>query len=114
MVDPAALDAMIDAYENRIGPRNGARVVARRARQVGSAELDLTEAYDALRALPDYKRKLQLDELNAAIRELLVVLNERPFQKLDGWLNCGWKPLMLSRPAAGKTVCTRSDWPSPK
>src|SRR3954471_7446670 len=29
LVDPAALDAMVDAYENKIGPRNGARVVAR-------------------------------------------------------------------------------------
>jgi nitrile hydratase len=28
-VEPAALDAIIDAYETRIGPRNGARVVAR-------------------------------------------------------------------------------------
>jgi nitrile hydratase subunit alpha len=28
-VDPAALDALIDTYETRIGPRNGARVVAR-------------------------------------------------------------------------------------
>ena len=29
LVDPAALDAMVDAYENKIGPRNGAKVVAR-------------------------------------------------------------------------------------
>ena len=29
MVDPAALDATVDLYENKIGPRNGARVVAR-------------------------------------------------------------------------------------
>ena len=29
LVDPAALDAVVDAYENRIGPRNGAQVVAR-------------------------------------------------------------------------------------
>src|SRR6476661_3674274 len=29
LVDPAALDAMLDAYETKIGPRNGARVVAR-------------------------------------------------------------------------------------
>ena len=29
LVDPAALDALVDLYENRIGPRNGARVVAR-------------------------------------------------------------------------------------
>ena len=28
-IDPAALDAVIDAYQTRIGPRNGARVVAR-------------------------------------------------------------------------------------
>lgn len=29
LVDRAALDALIDAYEHQIGPRNGARVVAR-------------------------------------------------------------------------------------
>jgi nitrile hydratase len=29
LVDPAALDAIVDAYENKIGPRNGARIVAR-------------------------------------------------------------------------------------
>ena len=28
-VDPGALDALIDTYEHRVGPRNGARVVAR-------------------------------------------------------------------------------------
>jgi nitrile hydratase len=28
-VEPAALDAIVEAYETRIGPRNGARVVAR-------------------------------------------------------------------------------------
>ena len=29
LVDPAALDALIDTYENRVGPKNGAQVVAR-------------------------------------------------------------------------------------
>jgi len=29
VVDRAALDALVDAYENKIGPRNGAQVVAR-------------------------------------------------------------------------------------
>jgi nitrile hydratase len=29
LVDPAALDAVIDTYENKVGPRNGARLVAR-------------------------------------------------------------------------------------
>jgi nitrile hydratase len=29
LVDPATLDAIIDAYERKIGPRNGAKIVAR-------------------------------------------------------------------------------------
>jgi nitrile hydratase len=29
LVDPAALDAIVDHYENKVGPRNGARVVAK-------------------------------------------------------------------------------------
>jgi nitrile hydratase len=29
LVDPAALDAIVDHYEHKVGPRNGARVVAR-------------------------------------------------------------------------------------
>ncbi len=29
LVDPAAIDAIVDTYETRVGPRNGARVVAR-------------------------------------------------------------------------------------
>src|SRR5258705_9006954 len=29
LVDPAALDALIDTFEHKVGPRNGARVVAR-------------------------------------------------------------------------------------
>jgi nitrile hydratase len=28
-IDPAALDAIVETYETKIGPRNGARVVAR-------------------------------------------------------------------------------------
>ena len=29
LVDPAALDVLVDAYEHKVGPRNGARVIAR-------------------------------------------------------------------------------------
>ena len=29
LIDPAAIDAIVEAYETRIGPRNGAHVVAR-------------------------------------------------------------------------------------
>ena len=49
--DPAAPDQIVDTYENKIGPRNGARVVAR-------AWVD-----------PDYKARL-LSNSTAAIAEL--------------------------------------------
>ncbi len=29
LVDPAALDALVDTYEHKVGPRNGAKIVAR-------------------------------------------------------------------------------------
>jgi len=51
LVDPAALDALVDTYEHAVGPRNGARVVAR-------AWVDA-----------DYKRRLLADG-TAAIAEL--------------------------------------------
>jgi len=51
LVDPAALDALVDTYEHAVGPRNGARVVAR-------AWVDA-----------DYRRRLLADG-TAAIAEL--------------------------------------------
>jgi nitrile hydratase len=51
LVQPAALDALVDTYETKVGPRNGARVVAR-------AWLD-----------PAYKKRL-LAEAVTAIAEL--------------------------------------------
>ncbi len=47
LVDPAALDALIDTYENKVGPHNGAQVVAR-------AWVD-----------PAYKKRLLADATNA-------------------------------------------------
>lgn len=50
LVDPAALDALVDTYEHKIGPRNGARVVARawvdpayRQRLLGDATAAIAE-----------------------------------------------------------------------
>ncbi|MFV1492837.1 nitrile hydratase subunit alpha [Phaeobacter sp. JH18-32] len=50
LIDPAALDEIIDTYQNRIGPANGARVVARawadpefRARLLADADPVLAE-----------------------------------------------------------------------
>ncbi|OQP83283.1 nitrile hydratase subunit alpha [Rhizobium rhizosphaerae] len=51
LIDPAALDELVDTYENRVGPRNGALVVAK-------AWTD-----------PDYRKRL-LEDSTAAIAEL--------------------------------------------
>jgi nitrile hydratase subunit alpha len=51
LVDPASLDALVDTYQHKVGPRNGARVVAR-------AWID-----------SDYKRRLLADG-TAALAEL--------------------------------------------
>ena len=51
LVDPATLDELIDTYETRVGPRNGAKVVAR-------AWVD-----------PAFKRRL-LEDATEAIREM--------------------------------------------
>ncbi len=59
LVDAAALDAIVDAYETKIGPRNGARVVAR-------AWTD-----------PAYKARL-LADATAAIAEIDFPASDRP------------------------------------
>ena len=68
LIDPKALDALVDTYEHKVGPRNGAKVVAR-------AWVD-----------PAYRQRL-LDEATAAIKELgfsglqgedMVVLENTP------------------------------------
>jgi nitrile hydratase len=85
VVDRAALDALVDAYENKIGPRNGARVVAR-------AWTD-----------PAYKQRL-LTDANSAIAELgfsgqqgenMVVLENTP--KVHNLVVC--------------TLCSCYPWP---
>jgi len=38
LIDPAAIDAIIQAYETKIGPRNGARIVARAWRDAAFAQ----------------------------------------------------------------------------
>ena len=51
LIDPAAIDAMVEAFEGRIGPKNGARVVAKAWKN------------------PEYKARLLLDA-SGAIAEL--------------------------------------------
>ena len=51
LVDPAALDALIDTYQYRIGPRNGARVVARAWRDPAFRAWLLEDATAAIASL---------------------------------------------------------------
>jgi nitrile hydratase len=51
LVDPAALDALIDTYESKIGPRNGARVVARAWTDPAYKERLLKDASSAIAEL---------------------------------------------------------------
>jgi len=64
LVDPAALDALIDTYETKVGPRNGARVVAR-----GWVD-------------PEYKRRLLADPArrsrSSGTPAAMVVLENTP------------------------------------
>jgi nitrile hydratase subunit alpha len=85
LVDPAALDVLIDTYQNKVGPRNGARVVAR-------SWVD-----------PAYKQRL-LSDATAAIAEFgyggrggehMVVVENTP--KLHNLVVC--------------TLCTCYPWP---
>ncbi|MCB1341543.1 MAG: nitrile hydratase subunit alpha [Pseudooceanicola sp.] len=57
LVDPAALDAIIDAYENRIGPKNGADVVARAWTDEGFRAALLEDASATVRELGYYGRQ---------------------------------------------------------
>jgi nitrile hydratase subunit alpha len=50
-VDPAALDALIDTYETKVGPRNGARVVARSWVDPGYREWLLADGSAAIASL---------------------------------------------------------------
>src|SRR5271156_5477914 len=53
LVDPAALDAIVETYEHKVGPRNGARVVARAWTDPNYRERLMTDATSAIAEL-DY------------------------------------------------------------
>lgn len=50
-IDPAALDVLIDTYQTRIGPRNGARVVAKAWADAGFSDWLLRDASAAIASL---------------------------------------------------------------
>jgi nitrile hydratase len=89
LVDPAAIDAIVDTFEHKVGPRNGARVVAR-------AWVD-----------PAYKQRL-LEDATKAIAELgysgfegshMVVVENT--SKLHNLVVCTLCSVADARPSAG-------------
>lgn len=57
LVDPAALDRIIDTYQNKIGPRNGAQVVARAWHDAGFRTALLQDATAAVSDLGYFGRQ---------------------------------------------------------
>ena len=57
LVDPAALDAIIETYEHKIGPQNGAAVVARAWREPKFRTALFTDATAAVSEMGFYGRQ---------------------------------------------------------
>lgn len=75
LVDPAALDLLVDAYETKIGPRNGARVVARAWCDPAFKQWLLEDATAAIASLGYAGRQgehMQVVENTPAVHNLVV------------------------------------------
>src|SRR6201991_2666705 len=74
-VDPAALDELIETYETRIGPRNGARVVARAWTDPAYRDWLLSDGTEAIASLGYSGRggeHMQVVENTPAVHNLVV------------------------------------------
>jgi nitrile hydratase subunit alpha len=83
LVDPGALDALVDAYENRIGPRNGAHVVARAWMDPAYKERLLNDGGEAI---------AELGYLGAQGEHLVVVENTSRIHNLVVCTLCSCYP----------------------
>jgi len=69
-IDPAALDLIVEAYETRVGPHNGARVVARAWSDLAFKQALLEDGSKAVRTMGHESR----------VGDHLVVLENTPAQ----------------------------------
>jgi nitrile hydratase len=75
LVDPAALDVLVDTYETKVGPRNGAMVVAKAWTDPAFKHRLLTDATGALADLGFIGRQgedMMVVENTAAVHHLVV------------------------------------------
>ena len=76
LIDPAAIDAIVETYETKVGPRNGARVVARAWSDAGFADW-LTQIEDAVGDRP-YGVNLIVHRTNTRLTaDLEVIVRHR-------------------------------------
>jgi nitrile hydratase subunit alpha len=72
LVDPVALDALIDTYEHKVGPRNGARVVARAWMDSAFKQRLLTDGTAAIAELGYGGDTMLVVENTATLHNLVV------------------------------------------
>jgi nitrile hydratase len=83
LVDPAALDALVDSNENKVGPRNGAQVVARAWVDADYKKLLLS---DAPRAITEF------GYLGTQGDHMVVIENTLKVHNLVVWTLCSCYP----------------------
>src|SRR2546430_17647690 len=86
LIDPAAIDVIVDTYETKIGPRNGARVVAKAWSDPAYADWLRRDATAAIES-PSYTGR-QGDHMQAVFNP-------------EGTNNLRFCPLRSSSPRAG-------------
>ena len=75
LVDPAAIDALIDTYETQVGPRNGAKVVERAWSDPAFKQWLLADATAAIAAMGYSGRQsehMQVVENTSKVHNLVV------------------------------------------
>ena len=106
LVDPEALDALVDAYEHQIGPHNGARVVARAWKDPGYRERLLADATAAIAELGF--GGLQGEHV-VAVENTSDVHNLVVGARMDASDPAGAEPLRSVRARQSSRRCARSE-----
>jgi len=129
LVDPKALDALVDTYENKVGPRNGARVVARawvdpvfKARLLEDAAVAMTlaemrAAHDGAYAVAGKRRYPSGRSVcDLATGELPDWAIEVKLARLGRLITSGWALRKALQPGSRRTarrrLPSRSAWPA--
>ena len=91
-VDPDALDAIVETYENRVGPRNGAQVIAKAWTEPAYRQWLLDDATAAIASLGFTGRQGE---------HMVAVENTPALHNVVVCTLCSCYPVAGARPAAG-------------